>query len=114
VVDAVPRARLDTTWLTDPAHGGLLVAVAGSLDNVDLRLFNRMLHHSTTGMAVALDVDGWLGEGSRGAATGALVNHGWRAVTLGPRDRLDTVWQDLGHSSAQAARASGVSSGVDR
>ena len=114
VVDAVPQARLDTHWLTDPAHGGLLVAVAGSLDDVDLRLFNRMLHHSTTGMAVALDVDAWLGEGSRGAATGALASHGWRAVTLGPRDRLDTVWQDLGHTSAQAARAGGVISGVAR
>ena len=114
VVEGVPQSRIDTNWLADPTHGGLLVAVAGSLDDVDLRLFNRMLHHSTSGLAVVLDVDAWLGEGSRGAATSALAGHGWRAVTLGPRDRLDTVWQDLGHTSAQAARTGSVMAGVTR
>jgi len=34
-----------------------------------------------------------------------LVRQGWRAVTLRPRDRLDLVWQDLGRTSAHAARA---------
>ena len=91
-----------------------MVAVTGSVDDVDLRLFTRMLHHSTSGMAVALDVGAWLGEGSRGAATGALSSHGWRTVTLGTRHRLDAVWQDLGHTSAQAARSGGVVSEVGR
>jgi len=34
-----------------------------------------------------------------------LVRQGWRAVTLRPRDRLDLVWQDLGRTSAHAARS---------
>jgi hypothetical protein len=36
-----------------------------------------------------------------------LVRQGWRAVTLRPRDRLDLVWQDLGRTSAHAARSGG-------
>jgi hypothetical protein len=36
-----------------------------------------------------------------------LVRQGWRAVTLRPRDRLDLVWQELGRTSAHAARSAG-------
>ncbi len=104
VVEPAARKRLDVGWLTDPTHGGLLVAVTGSIDDSDLLVFTRMLHHSTAALAVALDVDSWLGEGSRGSAAGVLGSHGWRAANLGPRDRLDTVWQDLGSSAARAGR----------
>jgi hypothetical protein len=34
-----------------------------------------------------------------------LVRQGGRAVSLRPRDRLDLVWQDLGRTSAHAARS---------
>ncbi len=104
VVEPLSQRRLDTNWLTDPTHGGLLVAVTGSLDDVDLRVCSRMMHHSTAALAVSLDVDAWLGEGSRGSAASALASHGWRAATLGPRDRLDQVWQDLGSTAARAGR----------
>ena len=114
VVEPLAQRRLDTNWLADPTQGGLLVAVTGSLDDVDLRLFNRMLHHSTAALAVALDVDAWLGEGSRGSAAGVLAGHGWRAATLGPRDRLDRVWQDLGHASAHSARVGAAINEVAR
>ena len=114
VVEGVPRPRLETNWLADPTHGGLLVAVTGSIDDVDAKLFKRMLHHSTSALAVSLDVDSWLGQGSRGSAAQVLAGHGWRAATLGPRDRLDNVWQDLGHASAQAARVGAVISEMAR
>jgi len=104
VVEPVSRQRLDTHWLADPTHGGLLVAVTGSIDDVDLRVFTRMMHHSTAALAVSLDVDSWLGEGSRGSAATLLAGHGWRASSLGPRDRLDQVWQDLGSGAARAGR----------
>jgi hypothetical protein len=104
VVEPVARKRLDAGWLTDPTHGGLLVAVTGSVGDHDLLVFTRMLHHSTTALAVTLDVDSWLGEGSRGSAASVLGSHGWRAASLGPRDRLDTVWQDLGSTAARAGR----------
>ncbi|WP_432478744.1 DUF58 domain-containing protein [Nocardioides sp. GXQ0305] len=104
VVEPLPHRRLETNWLADPTHGGLLVAVTGSLDDVDLLVCNRMMHHSTTALAVCLDVDSWLGEGSRGSAASALAGHGWRAASLGPRDRLDQVWQDLGATVARAGR----------
>ena len=104
VVEPLPRPRLESSWLADPTHGGLLVAVTGSLDDVDLLLFTRMMHHATAALAVCLDVDSWLGEGSRGSGAGALGGHGWRAADLGPRDRLDKVWQDLGSSAARAGR----------
>ena len=67
VVEPLPRQRLETSWLADPTHGGLLVSVTGSLDDVDLLVFTRMMHHSTAALAVCLDVDAWLGEGSRGS-----------------------------------------------
>jgi hypothetical protein len=33
-------------------------------------------------------------------------------VTLRPRDRLDLVWQDLGRTSAHAARAGAVADDI--
>ena len=55
-------------------------------------------------MAVALDVDAWTGAAPSTAATQMLGQSGWRSVPLGPRDRLDAVWQELGHTSAQSSR----------
>jgi hypothetical protein len=66
-----------------------------------------MLHHSMPALAVALDVEAWGGRQGNGPATPVLTAQGWRAVTLGPRDRLAAVWQDLGVSNARAARGPG-------
>ena len=41
-----------------------------------------------------------------------LTQQGWRAVPLGPRDRLETAWEELGRGSAQGARARGIGAGV--
>lgn len=105
VVEPVPQSWLESNWLADGTHGGLLVAVTGAVGDLDVPVFRRMLHHSTPALAVALDVDAWRGRDSTpAAATPLLASQGWRAVTLGPRDRLGTVWQDLGLSSTRTAR----------
>jgi hypothetical protein len=105
VVEAVPQSWLESNWLADPTHGGLLVAVTGAVGELDAPVFRRMLHHSTPALAVALDVEAWQSRDATSTpATPLLTNQGWRAVTLGPRDRLASVWQDLGLTSAQSAR----------
>ena len=60
----------------------------------------RMHHHAAASLAVALDVDAWGGATRRtGGATATLTQQGWRTVGLGPRDRLESVWQELGRTS---------------
>jgi hypothetical protein len=81
--------------------------VVGAVGELDAPVFRRMLHHSMPALAVALDVEAWGGRPGSGPATPILTGQGWRAVTLGPRDRLATVWQDLGVSNARAARGPG-------
>ena len=107
VVEAVDQSWLEATWLADPQQGGLLVAVVGAVGELDAPVFRRMLHHSMPALAVALDVEAWGGRPGSGPATPILTGQGWRAATLGPRDRLASVWQDLGVSNARAARGPG-------
>ncbi len=107
VVEAVDHSWLETKWLADPTQGGLLVAVVGAVRDLDGPVFRRMLHHSMPALAVALDVEAWGGRPGAGPATPLLTSQGWRAVTLGPRDRLDAVWQDLGVSNARASHGPG-------
>jgi uncharacterized protein (DUF58 family) len=109
VVQAVHQPQLDTGWLAEGAMGGLTVAVFGSFEAMDIPVLRRMQHQAGSAMAIALDVDAWVSPRDvDGSATPALSQQGWRAVPLRPRDRLDNVWQELGRSSARAARAGGV------
>ncbi|MFC7497556.1 MULTISPECIES: DUF58 domain-containing protein [unclassified Nocardioides] len=105
VVAPVQQGRLETGWLAEGSHGGLTVAVFGGVDVADRPVLRRMQHHAGSALAIAVDVDAWIGAaGDGGATTRVLAQQGWRAVALRPRDRLDTVWQELGHTSAQSAR----------
>jgi uncharacterized protein (DUF58 family) len=104
VVQAISLPRIETDWLAEPAHGGLVVAVVGHVEPTDLPVLRRMQHHAGSAFALSLDVDAWVGSGATGGATALLARQGWRAAALGPRDRLDNVWQELGRSSAQASR----------
>jgi uncharacterized protein (DUF58 family) len=104
VVQAVPQLRLDTSWLTEGSHGGLTVSVFGKVDASDLPAMRRMQHQAGSALAVAVDVDAWAGAPASPGATRALAQQGWRSVVLGPRDRLDAVWQELGRSSAHSSR----------
>ena len=108
VVQSLQTVRIDTSWLGEQSHGGLTVAVLGSIEAMDVPVLRRMQHHTTSAVAIALDVDAWSAPGAgTGGATPVLAQQGWRAVSLGPRDRLDTVWQDLGRSSRHVSRADG-------
>lgn len=108
VVQLEHAPHLDPGWLAEAGHGGLLVAVVGSLRDSDRPFMARLQHHASTSVAVALDVDAWAphlprtGEGSAARALGA---QGWRAVSLGPRDGLQTAWQELGHQAARRRAA---------
>jgi hypothetical protein len=107
VVQAVHQPQLDTSWLAEGGHGGLTVAVFGSIDAIDLPVLRRMQHQAGSALAIALDVDAWTGAPAGPGATQALGRQGWRTAPLAPRDRLDAVWQELGHSSAQTSRGVG-------
>jgi uncharacterized protein (DUF58 family) len=104
VLTPVSQPRLETGWLTEGGHGGLTVAVFGSIDGADLPVLRRMQHHAGSAIAVGVDVDAWIGAAPADGATLALGQQGWRAVALRPRDRLDAVWQELAHTSAQSSR----------
>lgn len=99
VVTGSERGRIDTGWLSETTHTGLLVAVLGGLEGTDRPILQRMLHHGATPLAIALDVDAWAqsttptGE----VATATWLNGlGWRAVGARPADRLPALWQELG------------------
>jgi hypothetical protein len=90
-------------------QGGLTVAVFGSVEAMDIPVLRRMQHHATSALAIALDVDAWVTPGAAaGGATPVLAQQGWRAAPLRPRDRLDTVWQELGRSGPQSSRVGGL------
>jgi hypothetical protein len=117
VVQPVNNLRIDTAWLSESTHGGLLLAVIGAITEADGPMLRRMHHHATSALALALDVSAWAPSGAGlgsvpSSARPLLVRQGWRAVTLRPRDRLDQVWQDLGRTSSHAARAGGTANDV--
>lgn len=109
VVTASGRAELDTRWLQDPGHSGLLVAVVGTVSDHDKAAFVRMRHAAATAMAVALDAEAWGGSRVRrtnGAGTTAtmLRAQGWQTASAEPSSPLPTVWQELGVAGGMNAR----------
>jgi uncharacterized protein (DUF58 family) len=115
VLAPAERPDLDTRWLQDPAHSGLLVAVAGAVGDHDKAAFSRMRHTAATAMAIALDVDVWDGDRVRpghaehsGAAF--LRAQGWQSVAAGPATPLGAVWQELGLAAGLAGRRTGTGS----
>jgi uncharacterized protein (DUF58 family) len=104
VVQAVHQPHLDSGWLAEGTHGGLTVAVFGGVEGHDLPVLRRMRHQAGSAIAIAIDVDAWVSPTASGSGSApVLAQQGWRAVSLGPRDRLDAVWQELGRSGKQFA-----------
>ncbi len=110
VVAHSERPDLDTRWLQDPGHSGLLVAVVGGVGDHDKAAFSRMRHTAATAMAVALDVDAWGGLGARRRddreSPGAvwLRAQGWQAVGASPSVPSSAVWQELGLTGGVTSR----------
>ncbi|CUR54007.1 conserved exported hypothetical protein [metagenome] len=107
VLEAAPQARINTSWMAESSRSGLTVAVLGAVVEQDQPALRRMRLHAASALAVALDVHRWespsWNEPHREAAW--LSQQGWRSATLGPRDRLATVWQELGRSAQQLSVA---------
>jgi uncharacterized protein (DUF58 family) len=104
VLSDTDNLRIDTRWLSEAGHSGLLVAVLGAVEDHDTAALSRMRHSAGNAMAVLLDVPAWSG-GTGAPATGALStaqntawlgSNGWRAVAAGPQDPLPSVWQEIG------------------
>jgi uncharacterized protein (DUF58 family) len=103
VLQATRSYRFDTGWLADPAQASLVVGVIGAVEEADGPVLRRMRMHTTTAMALALDVAAWTpGAPASGDGVAALTAQGWRAVALRPTDRLDSAWQELGRSGRRA------------
>jgi uncharacterized protein (DUF58 family) len=101
VLTPTSDTRIDSRWLPEAGHSGLLVAVLGDVADQDTNALIRMRHSAAGAMAVVLDVPAW----GRAPAPGGpsterhvawLAGHGWRAVVASPEDPVQTVWQELG------------------
>lgn len=104
IVNGVHRPFLQTDWLSESTHTGLLVAVLGHVEDADRPVLRRMLHHAATPLAVALDVDAWAHpvEPDREVRSASWLNGlGWRAVGARPADRLPPLWEELGRRSTR-------------
>ena len=112
LVTTTQKPVIDVGWTGDQTRGGLVVAVLGGLDQDDSLALRQIRHDAGTALAMVLDVDQWAGRRTPGYADASpsVAGLGWRTVTVGPRDRLDSAWRDLGRASGRAAAAAGLSS----
>jgi hypothetical protein len=112
LVTTTHKADLDVGWTGDQTRGGLVVAVFGGLEPSDSIALRQIRHDAGTALAMVLDVDQWSGRraSERDDPSPTVAALGWRAVTVGPRDRLDSAWRDLGRASGRAAAAAGLAS----
>lgn len=106
---------LDTRWIGE-GRAGLLVGVFGALGPEDVPALRRLAAHADPALAIVLDVDHW-GTGGRrhpgeSDAAALLAAQGWRVVVLGPRDRLDTAWQQLARRGRPSSAARPAASGA--
>jgi len=111
VVTPTPRVDLDTSWLTDSARGGILVAVLGGCEPGDVPVLRRMRHHAGTAVALPVDLSAW-GDGADGrppSPTPAVVaSQGWRSSRLRPSEPVDVAWSRLAHPSSSGAPLTGA------
>lgn len=112
LVTTTHKADFDVGWTGDQTRGGLVVAVFGGLEPSDSIALRQIRHDAGTALAMVLDVDQWSGRraSERDDPAPTVAALGWRAVTVGPRDRLDSAWRDLGRASGRAAAAAGLAS----
>lgn len=107
VLGPTPRPTLDLSWSGEQARGGVVVAVLGGSLPEDTQALRRIRHDAGVAIALVLDVDQWAGRRpvAPTAVAAPLATLGWRAAAVGPRDRVDLVWRDLGRTPVrQGAR----------
>lgn len=118
LVDLSAHPVIDDSWVGEAGQSGVTVAVLGAVDEGDVAVLRRVRHHAGAALAVFLDVDRWTPSSvspstaaTPASATsraqpgplGLLAVHGWKASRLGPGDRLDRAWRELGTRAAAAA-----------
>ncbi len=116
VLPLVAAVRLDSAWWGEQAVDGVTVAVVGQVQEADDAMLRRMARHTGLALAVALDAPAWMEAPRAGGSTPPLTGptttsatarasasvvpllarQGWRVAELGPRDRLERAWQELG------------------
>ncbi|KAA1417926.1 DUF58 domain-containing protein [Nocardioides humilatus] len=99
LVSTTHHASIDVGWTGDQTRGGLVVAVLGGIEQHDVVPLKQIRHDAGTALALVLDVEQWVGRGTPdvdGAPSATAL--GFRSVTVGPRDRLDSAWRDLGRA----------------
>ncbi|UMG92099.1 DUF58 domain-containing protein [Nocardioides sp. TF02-7] len=101
---------IDATW-SDHDRGGLVVAVLGGSDSGDQVPLRRIRHDAGTALAFVLDVEQWAGRPASPAAARGASGAGWRAVAIGPRDRIDVAWRELGRRAVSAPAPGGPVAG---
>lgn len=113
LVTTTMKPGIDTKWTGDHTRGGLVVAVLGGLEHTDTMALRQIRHDAGTALAMVLDVEQWAGRSAQpaGVQAPAVAGLGWRTVTLGPRDRIDSAWRDLGRASGRTAAAAGLAGG---
>lgn len=110
LVTTTQKPMIDVSWSGDQTRGGLVVAVLGGVEPTDTVALRQIRHDAGTALAMVLDVAQWTGrpQPARDSQAPSVAALGWRAVTLGPRDRIDSAWRDLGRASGRAAAAAGL------
>lgn len=101
VLELTSAPVLDTGWSGEQARGGVVVAVLGAHIAGDTKALRRIRHDAGAALAVVLDVEQWSAtrtSNGPGAAAAPLLAIAWRAAGVGPRDRLDAAWRDLGRA----------------
>lgn len=103
VLRMTEHGSLDVSWCGDHARGGVVVGAFGRTLDSDTPALRRIRHDAGAALGVVLDVAQWSAASGRlgDAAAAPLASLGWRATALGPRDRLDLAWQDLGRSPSR-------------
>jgi uncharacterized protein (DUF58 family) len=114
VLGHADQSGIDSRWLSEGGHSGLLLAVLGDVGDYDIPSLSRMRHQAAGAMAIVLDVALWDRHSPTAATSDAsattnrststaertawLGANGWRAIAAGPQDPLATVWRELGTS----------------
>jgi uncharacterized protein (DUF58 family) len=97
---------------------GLLVAVLGSIDPEEARLFARLRHGSTVAVALLLDTATWATSPGRGArhdyeGSAALLRaSGWRVIKAKAGDGIADLWPEAGRRQHDVELTRVVSGGA--